>query len=217
VSATAGPTFRQSEHSRSVKPAGRRCARHQCWVHTGTGPTNAATASLNHLTHPPGVTPPFGRCCCQSAAIRYRYQNRITATVGSTAGMETRGSVDRESESRVGTPDVEARTATSRSPCTRLSLSIACPEGPLLAVPAYTCSMTVSRRDRERMSKLSQFLREAESHTPATEEQRRWLRRTTNPKRVAMGLPPLEDDENEQIPELEFFERARERGMLPRR
>ena len=67
------------------------------------------------------------------------------------------------------------------------------------------------------MSKLSQFLRETESHTPATEEQRRWLRRTTNPKRVAMGLPPLEDDENEQIPELEFFERARERGMLPRR
>jgi hypothetical protein len=67
------------------------------------------------------------------------------------------------------------------------------------------------------MAKLSELLKEVESYTPASVEQRRWIRRITNPKRVAMGLPPLEDEENEQIPELEFFERARERGMLPRR
>ena len=82
---------------------------------------------------------------------------------------------------------------------------------------AYSWCMTVSKRDRERMAKLSHSLTEAESHTPATEDQRRWQRRITNPKRAAMGLPPLEDDEDEQIPELEFFERARERGMLRRR
>ena len=77
--------------------------------------------------------------------------------------------------------------------------------------------MTVSERDRERMAKLSRFLTAAESHAPATDAQRRWQRRIANPNRPALGLPPLEDDDDEQIPELEFFERARERGMLHRR
>jgi hypothetical protein len=66
------------------------------------------------------------------------------------------------------------------------------------------------------MAALSRSLKEVESTTPASKEQRRWMRRITNPKRVAMGSPSFEDEENEHIPELEFFERARERGMLRR-
>jgi hypothetical protein len=67
------------------------------------------------------------------------------------------------------------------------------------------------------MARLSNLLGQAESHDPASEKQRSWMRRISNPKRVAMGLPPLEEEENEPIPELEFFEKARERGMLRRR
>lgn len=77
--------------------------------------------------------------------------------------------------------------------------------------------MSVSERDRQRMAALARSLKEVESSTPATEEQRRWIRAITNPKRVEMGLPPLEEDEHEHIPELEFYERARERGLLRRR
>jgi hypothetical protein len=67
------------------------------------------------------------------------------------------------------------------------------------------------------MTKLAQVLAETERHTPATTAQRRWIREFSNPRRVALGLPPLQDDDDDEIPELEFFERARERGMLPRR
>jgi hypothetical protein len=63
------------------------------------------------------------------------------------------------------------------------------------------------------MAKLAEFLNDAESSTPATDQQRRARREFINPKRVEIGLPPLEDDDDD-IPELEFFERARERGML---
>jgi hypothetical protein len=67
------------------------------------------------------------------------------------------------------------------------------------------------------MATLAQLLSESESHEPATTAQRRWIREFSNPRRAAIGLPPLQDDDNDEIPELEFFERARERGMLPRR
>jgi hypothetical protein len=65
------------------------------------------------------------------------------------------------------------------------------------------------------MLKLAELLSESESHTPATRAQRRQIREFSNPRRAALVLPPLEDDDNDEIPELEFFERARERGMLP--
>lgn len=67
------------------------------------------------------------------------------------------------------------------------------------------------------MAKQVAVLRATERHTPASPEMRRWIREFSNPRRVALGLPPLEDEEHDEIPELQFFERARERGMLPRR
>jgi hypothetical protein len=67
------------------------------------------------------------------------------------------------------------------------------------------------------MTKLAQLLLDSESSEPATAAQRRWIRAFSNPRRASIGLPPLHDDDNDEIPELEFFERARERGMLSRR
>jgi len=89
--------------------------------------------------------------------------------------------------------------------------------GPAVRAPpaTYDGGVTVSDRDRARMMKLAELLSESESNTPATPAQRRQIREFSNPRRAALGLPPLEDDD--EIPELEFFDRARERGMLPRR
>jgi hypothetical protein len=77
--------------------------------------------------------------------------------------------------------------------------------------------MAVSERDKRRMAKQAEFLAQSESSTPADSEQRRWIRDLVNPKRVAIGLPPFKDDDDDEIPELEFFRRARERGMRARR
>jgi hypothetical protein len=74
--------------------------------------------------------------------------------------------------------------------------------------------MPVSKRDHERMAFLAKASAELEKETgPASPEFRRWVIRFVNPHRAEIGLPPLEEDDDEP-PELEFFRRARARGML---
>lgn len=72
--------------------------------------------------------------------------------------------------------------------------------------------VAVSDSDRERMAKLSMSLRLVESHTPASQEQRRRLRAWANPRRIEIGLPPLEEED--EPPEVELVRRARVRGLL---
>lgn len=62
---------------------------------------------------------------------------------------------------------------------------------------------------------LGAFLRETESHVPASAAQRRWMRAFVNPRRLAVGLPPLE--EPDEPPEVELVHTARRRGLLRRR
>jgi hypothetical protein len=64
------------------------------------------------------------------------------------------------------------------------------------------------------MERLGEALKEAESFEPAGPEQRAWARELANEWRAKMGLSLLEEDDD--IPELEFYRKARERGMLPR-
>jgi hypothetical protein len=74
--------------------------------------------------------------------------------------------------------------------------------------------MPVSKRDRERMAFLAKASAELEKETgPASPETRRWMIRFANEGRAEIGLPPLEEDD-EEPPELEFFRKARARGML---
>ena len=72
--------------------------------------------------------------------------------------------------------------------------------------------MSVSDRDRERMARLSRSLRLVESHTPASRDQRRWFRAWANPRRIEIGLPPLEEED--EPPEVDLVRRARARGLL---
>jgi hypothetical protein len=66
------------------------------------------------------------------------------------------------------------------------------------------------------MESLAKASAELEQQTgPASPETRRWMIRFANERRVEIGLPPLEDEDDEP-PELEFFRRARRRGMLQR-
>jgi hypothetical protein len=68
------------------------------------------------------------------------------------------------------------------------------------------------------MARLAQASAELERETgPASPEFRRWVMEHANPDRARIGLPPLEDWDADDAPELEFFRRARELGMLPRR
>jgi hypothetical protein len=79
---------------------------------------------------------------------------------------------------------------------------------------SYAGHMPVSKRDHERMAFLAKASAELEKETgPASPEFRRWVIRFVNPHRAEIGLPPLEEDDDEP-PELEFFRRARARGML---
>jgi hypothetical protein len=66
---------------------------------------------------------------------------------------------------------------------------------------------------RRRRSKLEQTPGESENRRPAGNGERWQIHEFTSPQRVAAGLPSPWDDDDE-IPELEFFERARERGLL---
>jgi len=76
--------------------------------------------------------------------------------------------------------------------------------------------MAVSKHDREYMRNLAKASAELEAETgPPSPETRRWMMRFINERRVADGRPPLEEhEEDEHPPELEFFRKARERGML---
>jgi len=74
--------------------------------------------------------------------------------------------------------------------------------------------VTVSEHDREYMRRLAKASAELEGETgPPSPATRRWMIGVVNERRAKSGLPPLEDDD-EQPPELEFFRKARERGML---
>jgi hypothetical protein len=75
--------------------------------------------------------------------------------------------------------------------------------------------VSVSERDRARMAKLALSLSAVESSTPASVEQRRALRAWINPKRAAIGLAELE--EQDEPPEVGMVRRARERQMLRNR
>jgi hypothetical protein len=78
------------------------------------------------------------------------------------------------------------------------------------------CDMTVSKRDRERMDFLAKASAELEAETgPPSPETRRWMMRWSNERRAKRGIPPLEEvEEDEHPPELEFYRKARERGMF---
>lgn len=79
-------------------------------------------------------------------------------------------------------------------------------------------AMAVSKRDRERMAFLAKASAELEKETgPASPEFRRWVIKEANRDRARIGLPPLEDWDADDAPELGFFRRARELGMLPNR
>jgi hypothetical protein len=64
------------------------------------------------------------------------------------------------------------------------------------------------------MRRLARASVELERETgPPSPETRRWMMSFVNERRAKSGTPPLEDND-EQPPELEFFRKARERGML---
>jgi hypothetical protein len=76
----------------------------------------------------------------------------------------------------------------------------------------------VSKHDREYMARLAEASAVLERETgPASAEHRQWVIEHANRDRARIGLPPLEDWDADDAPELEFFRRARELGMLPRR
>ncbi|MGQ0802644.1 MAG: hypothetical protein ACT4PI_02090 [Actinomycetota bacterium] len=76
--------------------------------------------------------------------------------------------------------------------------------------------MAVSEHDREYMRRLAKASAELEAQTgPPSPETRRWMIRWSNERRAKRGIPPLEEvEEDEHPPELEFYRKARERGML---
>lgn len=85
----------------------------------------------------------------------------------------------------------------------------------VVAPEAYDGVVRVSEHDRRYMKRLGEFLREAESYEPASDEQREWARRLANEWRSKNGLPLLEEEDDDP-PELGFFRRAKALGILDR-
>ena len=75
----------------------------------------------------------------------------------------------------------------------------------------------VSEEDRRRMRRLAEDLKEFEVDTPVEGEDLRALIRWANERRAKAGIPPLETREDDDIPELGLYERARALGMVTTR
>lgn len=90
---------------------------------------------------------------------------------------------------------------------------------PLLPVrlqpPGILNPMPLGERERRWLEAVKEWNRENELASGwGTPEDRRWMRDRANEWRARHGIPPLEDHDDDYPPELEFYERARARGML---
>ena len=77
--------------------------------------------------------------------------------------------------------------------------------------------MAVSPADKERMARLTQHLRQAETDLEPATDARAARIDAANAWREAHGRPPLVEDTDDEPPELELFRRARALGIGDRR
>lgn len=81
------------------------------------------------------------------------------------------------------------------------------------AVRRHTGAVAVSRSDKERMARLVEAFRAAETDdAPSTSELRAYAT-AANQWRVAHGIPEFENPDDTDPPELELYRRARALGL----
>lgn len=73
--------------------------------------------------------------------------------------------------------------------------------------------MTISKEERERFERQARSLREIETDSPGTPEQRQRMLELVNYLRVGDGFEPLTEEDEEEFPELGFFRRAQALGI----
>ena len=74
--------------------------------------------------------------------------------------------------------------------------------------------MAVSDRDKEKMRRLAEDLKQAETSDPPTRQQRRLRTMWINTTRAEIGLPPLPvEEDRDEYPEEGIYYRGRAIGM----